>query len=317
MNTKHHLKTILPLAAVAAVFALAPVAQAEVIDSYNITASSTETCGHWSSAIHIVNPLGYNSAGDVGTGPFTLGTNAGAWPGLTGDDHVNNHNGNGQFDNSQDATGQSAWIKFDLGQNYNLEELRVWNGDFIRVHDAGAGNSYGMKQVDLYYSSAAADPGDDFTTGWTLIGTQGIQQFSEIANVGGQSGGSFPVTDEIALNGINARWFALMANSSYNGIWMKIAEVQFIEAVGPAVPFAITEIDYASTTGMLTLTWNSRPNETYGVYLSTDMIDWGFELDDSIPADAVETTTTVTFDLNDTWPGPDGIPESVYFRVEK
>jgi len=83
------------------------------------------------------------------------------------------------------------------------------------------------------------------------------------------------------------------------------------------LPFNITEIDYASTTGMLTLTWNSRPNETYGVYLSTDMIDWGFELDDSIPADAVETTTTVTFDLNDTWPGPDGIPESVYFRVEK
>ena len=79
--------------------------------------------------------------------------------------------------------------------------------------------------------------------------------------------------------------------------------------------FAITEINYASTTGMLTLTWNSKPNEIYGVYSSTDMIDWGFELDDSIPADADETTTTVTFDLNDTF--PDGIPEHVYFRVEK
>ena len=97
--------------------------------------------------------------------------------------------------------------------------------------------------------------------------------------------------------------------------WFRIAEVQCIEADGPAVPFAITEIDYAPTTGMLTLTWNSSPNETYGVYLSTDMIDWGFELDDSIPADAVETTTTAIFDLNDTW--PEGIPESVYFRVEK
>jgi hypothetical protein len=81
--------------------------------------------------------------------------------------------------------------------------------------------------------------------------------------------------------------------------------------------FAITEIDYASTTGMLTLTWNSSPNETYGVYYSTDMTNWESYVDDSVPADDTETTTTKTFDLNQTFPGPDGIPERVYFRVEK
>jgi hypothetical protein len=85
----------------------------------------------------------------------------------------------------------------------------------------------------------------------------------------------------------------------------------------PSSSPAITAIDYDPDTGMLTLTWNSCPNETYEVYLSTDMTTWDTDLDDSIPADAVETTTTVTFDLNDTWMEPAVIPERVYFRVQK
>jgi hypothetical protein len=232
-------KLITVLAVLGMVFALmsgsaAYAAPGDVIDSYSIDVTTTEVCGSWSSQLHILNPLGYNvtgpntAAGGPGVFAYDLNT-AGQWPGLTGDDHVNNHNGNGQFDNSQDPSGQTAWFKFDLGQNYNLDELRVWNGDFIRNHGPGAGLSFGMKQVDLYYSSATADPGDDFNTGWTPIGTPGVQQFSELVNVGGDSGGSFPVTDEIPLNDIDARWFALMCNSSHNGIWGKIAEVQFIE----------------------------------------------------------------------------------------
>ena len=228
-------KFIVLLTVSALVLALAPTTQASdlLIDSYSIAVTSTSNTGDWASPLHILNPLGYATTTIEGspahaTGPFEYGTVAGAAPGLDGDLHVINNNSTGQTDTGfNNPDGTKMWLKFDLAQNYNLTQLRVWNGDFFRM--TGENYNYGVNQVDLYYSSAEADPGDDFNTGWTLIGTAGAQHFSipTIAS-GSDTDGTFGVTDEIDLNSIDARWFAIKANSTHGGTFMKIAEVQFL-----------------------------------------------------------------------------------------
>jgi len=336
MNTKHRIKTILPLAAVAAAFALAPATQAEVIDSYGIAVTSTTSSLDFIAPIEILNPDGFDVQGSGTVAdpytfiPGTAGTSQGltaalqvspASPPTPGDRHWTNHNGSGQFQSSQGAVPATAWLKFDLGQNYNLDQLRVWNGDFFRAPNEGPMSGepdpnprFSAKQTDLYYSSAEADPGDDFSTNWTLIGTAGALELSiPTLFSGGVSNGDWEATDEIDLNGINARWFAMKVNNTHGQPWFRIAEVQFVEAVGPAAPFAITKIDYAPGDNMVTLTWNSREGEKYAVKFSKDMTSWGEDLDDDVDADAGDTTTK-SYDL--TTAGLAGAGR-VYFRVER
>jgi hypothetical protein len=215
--------------------AAAPGAPGAVIDSYSIAVTSTTTTADYISPLELLNPLGLDVAG-AGTGPYTyIPDTAGTVMGLTGDQHATDHNGSGQ---TQIGT-TTAWFKFDMGQNYYLDELRVWNGDFFRA-DTSNPDRFSAKQTDLYYSSAEADPGDDSATGWTLIGDLGVRELSipTIAS-GGASNGLFDVTDEIDLNNIDARWFAMKVNSTHGQPWFRIAEVQFIEGekvVKPLVP---------------------------------------------------------------------------------
>ncbi|MBW8017458.1 MAG: PASTA domain-containing protein, partial [Planctomycetes bacterium] len=188
-----------------------------------VTASSTETYQSFQGPDQTVNPGG-----------------TGGVPGLTGthpdEEHGISYNSQGQFRN--DATGgtpTTLWLKLDLGANYNLYSLRVWNGGFFRVDNNGES---GINQADLYYSSAAADPGDDFSTGWTLIGTAGAQTFAQ-ATPASTTTGTFAVTDEIYLYDMDARWFAIKANTNHGADFTGIAEVQFIESgvpVGDPVP---------------------------------------------------------------------------------
>ena len=81
---------------------------------------------------------------------------------------------------------------------------------------------------------------------------------------------------------------------------------------GPGRAFEITAFDYSADTRTVTLTWPSSPTETFAVKYSTDMIDWGADLDDNVSADAGESTTA-TFKL------PVDLVETlrVYFRIEK
>lgn len=80
-----------------------------------------------------------------------------------------------------------------------------------------------------------------------------------------------------------------------------------------APPFIITGIGYSPESDEVTLTWNSRPGESYGVYLSRDLVDWSAELDDNVPASPGEATSA-TFDLSQS-----GIEDRdvLYFRIER
>jgi hypothetical protein len=86
-----------------------------------------------------------------------------------------------------------------------------------------------------------------------------------------------------------------------------------INSLGGLSGLTVTEIGLSPDGGLLTLTWNSRPTQTYAVVFSDDLVDWTGDLDDSVAADDGQSTTR-TFDL--TAAGISG-REKLFFRVEK
>ena len=80
---------------------------------------------------------------------------------------------------------------------------------------------------------------------------------------------------------------------------------------GRGCNFAITKIDLQGT--VVTLTWISGENIPYKVFASTDLVNWGTELDDNVPGDPGDSTTR-PFDLSDYQLEAE---EQLFFRVER
>jgi len=81
--------------------------------------------------------------------------------------------------------------------------------------------------------------------------------------------------------------------------------------VGPQAPFDFTAIVYDKLANTWTLTWNSKPGRTYRLNYSTDLLDFGNDVDDSIPSGGSSTTYG---------PFPNPVPLSgsrVYFMVSE
>lgn len=94
----------------------------------------------------------------------------------------------------------------------------------------------------------------------------------------------------------------------------------FTPVPGTQVPFAITAIEYAPETEQVTLTWTSRPGETYNIKYSTDMTDWDAEIVDNITFENDEVgddgdKITVTFNLLDVGAAVAAL-DDLFFRVE-
>ena len=70
----------------------------------------------------------------------------------------------------------------------------------------------------------------------------------------------------------------------------------------------IQSIDYDTDTDMITLTWNSTTNATYGVYYGTDLISFDSDVDDSVSSQGSETTSY-------TFPNPEAGSKKLFFRV--
>ncbi|MDA7930308.1 hypothetical protein N9B63_05665 [Akkermansiaceae bacterium] len=96
--------------------------------------------------------------------------------------------------------------------------------------------------------------------------------------------------------------------------WVAFDDVNLQTGAFPGfVPsFAITEIDYSIEDNSVTLTWDSREGQIYSVVYSDDLVSWEGDLDDSVAADAGESTTR-TFDIGGLV-GPEG---KIYFRIER
>ena len=104
--------------------------------------------------------------------------------------------------------------------------------------------------------------------------------------------------------------------SNYDEIRVATTFDDAVNGTGVVQDFAITIINYSTEGKMLTLTWDSQPGETYVVKYSTDLIDWGADLEDGIPA-GIGETTTATFELVGFVGDQEDSPRNYYFRVEK
>ncbi len=162
-------------------------------------------------------------------------------------------------------------------------------------YNAGAGN-----QTHVFYNGAI-DPGNLIGTfvssGSALNPATWVPNadFKLISNASGEivvgiTGGGNNV-ERIGINGIS---------------------VTFAGTPPAPAPFEITAIDYVPGSGTVTLTWNSQPGEIFTVKFSTDMTNWDADLDDSIEADAGDTTTRA-FNIT----GLDGGGGQLFFHVEK
>ena len=96
--------------------------------------------------------------------------------------------------------------------------------------------------------------------------------------------------------------------------WVAFDDVRLQTGSFPGSPqtFQITKIEYSPVDNSISLTWDSRERRNYSIVYSTDLIDWSGDLDDSIPADAGESTTRI-FPIGDI-ASPDG---RIFFRVER
>jgi len=72
----------------------------------------------------------------------------------------------------------------------------------------------------------------------------------------------------------------------------------------------ISEIIHDTANDQFTLTWNSSDGRTYALFYSFDLLDWGFDIDDSIPSEG-ESTTYGPFD------NPQPGVEKLFFRIEE
>ncbi len=127
------------------------------------------------------------------------------------------------------------------------------------------------------------------------------------------------------VNNVEAPLFLRGGQESFDGVLDEVAiwdhaltpaEVMAVYTGGPlglnpGQPLAVTSIGFSPEDNMLSLTWNSREGDVYAVKYSTDLINWDSDIEDSVEADAGESTTRI-FDISGL-----GLPDNVYFRVEK
>ena len=103
---------------------------------------------------------------------------------------------------------------------------------------------------------------------------------------------------EIDPGGVNVGWlffditdegtYTVSATRRLDTDGAGIGGLTFDSTVGD---LQIQSIDYDTDTGMITLTWNSRSNATYGIFYGTDLTNLDFEKDDSVMSQGSDTTS--------------------------
>ena len=187
-------------------------------------------------------------------------------------------------------------------------------------HGATAVGAYPGLSVDLSTSSnnsiviASLAMGGNGNTGNT-DNTDTVAPLTEIAAPKDPSNWLGHVTgaQEVANAGNGTFGFTTNQNGGHHAIAVEFQG----GTAGPS--FVITEIIYSPVTDEVTLTWRSRPDTTYAAKYSTDMTDWGADLDDGITSANDEVLDdgdqiTMTFDL-----GLAGIAaeKDLFFRIEE
>ena len=155
--------------------------------------------------------------------------------GLTGDLH------NNSFNDSWATTAANAagkwWITVDLGGTYDLESLKVWNGNaFALTHR-------GIKQGDIFI---AGDDLVDQNTGGLNVAfdpSGGWEELIENQNFTKAVYGTAvsPSDPFIDLQGVEAAHLAIRVDSLWGGNRLTLSEIQiFASDATPATPYDLT-----------------------------------------------------------------------------
>ena len=132
--------------------------------------------------------------------------------------------------------------------------------------------------------------------GGATLGTGEADDYGQFA-IGTFTAGSDTQLLQLTPNGFG--------NSHYNAILV-------VEGGGTLSDPEITEITFNPDSNEVSLTWTPNPGRNYDIYYSTDLTDFGSDIDDSVPGSVEGDTTTETFTL------PAGLIGSgkLFFRVE-
>lgn len=177
--------------------------------------------------------------------------------GMTGDTHTSS-GANGLMwmgDNS----GLPKWFKVDLGQHYDLHSIEIYNFNW-----AGYTNR-GCKNVQLYYSNAASDPGNPQNN------PDNWKSFGSAFDLAQAPGTDLYNTPDIVGFPVPTRWVSLKINSTYGDGAGGLSEVRFRGRGllnSPGVPTALSDIPGNNSTA---LSWAHNPESTlwyYKVYRS-------------------------------------------------
>jgi hypothetical protein len=116
-----------------------------------------------------------------------------------------------------------AWIKWDLGAEYTVRSMRVWN-----YNEGGEHTGRGIKTADIWISSQTS-PGDPGTSGWTKI----HDDFS----LDEAPGASTYTGDLYTINPTaqSARWIALDTVTNHgNNTYTGLSEIRFFSIPEPS-----------------------------------------------------------------------------------
>jgi len=330
MNTRHPIKTILPLAAVAAAFTLAPTAQADTV----VQTSSADLNLTGRDVLAAVN---FWDPGRENEGHRTVGV----IQGVDFDDfRINDDDTGSPIALSAGVAGAT------LSTVINQSPGREWGSDPTALDFSGpdATEAENLANGGMYFQdSETATLTFAFGAGWadTAVEVQmpggGVwgrtERIGKLVMSVGDSGSlgelvdrgidpvEGPQTELLTFNAVTDGSGGLaidVVNQNVDGSfgsrqWTFLMGTIVTAGPSSSQPFAITEIDYAPGDNMVTLTWDSREGEKYAVKFSKDMTSWGGDLDDDVDADAGDTTTK-SYDL--TTAGLAGAGR-VYFRVER
>lgn len=178
----------------------------------------------------------------------------------------------------------------------------------------------GFNADDYLTLRAVFEPGKQVTLGVTHLGTGLSAVASDEWNGNSWDGGDMMGLGRwsVGRGGDRNNQLSTLpgATTTWPGFEGQVAKVSVYQLplIATTVPTAtspleITKISYDRDAERITLTWNTRPGTTYGVYASQDGIDWSLEVDDSVISD--EDTVTLTF------ANPRPGLERLLFRVEE
>jgi hypothetical protein len=167
--------------------------------------------------------------------------------GLTGDLHGTDPTT--MWLSAKGATGP-AWLQYDLGKVYKLQDLWVWNYNVDFEELLGMG----IKNATIQYSTDGAS--------WTTLGSFDFAQ--------GISAVGYAHNTTIHFGGVGARYVKITANSSFGGKQYGLSEVRFYY-----FPVSAREPNPATgSTGIApdaTLSWRAgREAASHKVYMGTD-----------------------------------------------